>query len=620
MAITDKLTAIANAIRSKTGESGTMTMAQMPSKIAGINTKENVTWHQCPAAVKSYLDNVTYNSSDYSTSQIADYAPATAVSSNTKPVGNTVGGVTYYNEVPNTDTPFGSSDTAGTLRPLDSLRWIGSVTANMRDLGGWACDGGTVKYGMLYRGAIPNASDKALISSLGIKAELDIRGQEEAQQTESFWDIDYFCTENYISYSVTGVPTWKEMLRCVFDNMAHNKPVFFHCTYGADRTGTLACILEGVLGVSQSDCDKDYELTTFSTGSDTDAHARRRNEAEWQNLINGINTFSGATFRDKCVNFVASCGFTAAEINAFRTSMIDGTPSAVSPSITSYTVTNSLTNATSDGASSIQQNKIYEARISPAAGCTLESVTVSMGGTDITASSVKTVINGATAKSAGNHYIDIKTARATGNISITASAVTGSRLPSEYQEVEWIGSSGSQCIQILFNSALVGAYIEQEIMRTDSGVRGLIGSANTGAATVGAAAGSYFGWNTSGYWEMGGSAVSEIMSSTSEFDKVKFEWTAAGSGKLTVNGVAAAQRSGSGAYTKFNIFGGSSYPVSCRQKEISVHNVSGGTTETAHLVPCYRKSDGTVGMYDIIGAAFCQNIGTGAFSKGADVD
>ena len=38
MAITDKLSAIADAIRAKTGESGTMKLEQMPGKIAGIST------------------------------------------------------------------------------------------------------------------------------------------------------------------------------------------------------------------------------------------------------------------------------------------------------------------------------------------------------------------------------------------------------------------------------------------------------------------------------------------------------------------------------------------------------------------------------------------------------
>lgn len=37
------------------------------------------------------------------------------------------------------------------------------------------------------------------------------------------------------------------------------------------------------------------------------------------------------------------------------------------------------------------------------------------------------------------------------------------------------------------------------------------------------------------------------------------------------------------------------------------------------LVPCYRKSDGEIGMYDNVRRIFLTNVGTGKFTKGADV-
>lgn len=37
------------------------------------------------------------------------------------------------------------------------------------------------------------------------------------------------------------------------------------------------------------------------------------------------------------------------------------------------------------------------------------------------------------------------------------------------------------------------------------------------------------------------------------------------------------------------------------------------------LVPCYRKSDGVIGMYDNVRDIFLFNVGSGAFTKGADV-
>lgn len=37
------------------------------------------------------------------------------------------------------------------------------------------------------------------------------------------------------------------------------------------------------------------------------------------------------------------------------------------------------------------------------------------------------------------------------------------------------------------------------------------------------------------------------------------------------------------------------------------------------LVPCYRKSDGVIGMYDLVSNKFFTNVGSGTFTKGADV-
>lgn len=42
-------------------------------------------------------------------------------------------------------------------------------------------------------------------------------------------------------------------------------------------------------------------------------------------------------------------------------------------------------------------------------------------------------------------------------------------------------------------------------------------------------------------------------------------------------------------------------------------------TLVVDLVPCYRKSDGVIGMYDRVSGAFRTNVGTGTFTKGGDV-
>ena len=442
MALTDKLTAIANAIRAKDGSTATMTLDQMPEKITALLSKVAVEWHQCPEAVRNYLANVTYDPSDYSTSQIANYAPATAVVSNYKPIGQTAGGVTHYNEVPNVLTPFAGTDVAGTLKPLDALRWIrttaGATAWNVRDLGGWNCDGGTVRYGLLFRGGKLTADDRAvLVGELGVQHDLDLRGREgggsgdEPEMTESPLgsDVWYTRTQQYAWYALTPVESWQTYLRCVIDAVTHREPVYFHCTAGADRTGTLACVLEGILGMSQSDIDKDYELTCFYSGMGTDSDARRRNETDWTGLINAINAVPGDSFRDKCVHFaVGTCGMSMSDINAYRAAMIDGTPETLH---WYQSITTILTDCTiSNSSAQIEYGEAYTATITTDAGKEIDTITVMMGGVDITESAVAGTV--------------ISIEKVTGAVTITAIASVPSVVYSIMLNLTNVASSNSQ--------------------------------------------------------------------------------------------------------------------------------------------------------------------------------
>lgn len=380
---------------------------------------ERVTWNQCPTLVKSYLDNVTYDT-DYTYTYVTEYAPSPTVSSNTKPIGKTVDGVTYHNNIPNADTPFSSANVAGTIKPLDRLRWINSRTSNMRDLGGWSCDGGTIKYGLIYRSGALNAQDENLvINELGIRQEIDLRGSDEATESVYGDKIRYLSYNGAdVMYTLAPKDTWRAYLRALFDSVIVGDPVVFHCASGADRTGSFACIIEALLGVSQSDCDKDYELTSFYTIRTRDKDYQGGGGADWRRLITQITALSGNTFRDKVINFVASLGFTAEEINAFRAAMIDGTPETVTPSVGTITITNTLTNATSDNsATSLTKYQPYKAIITPNEGYKIDesTVNVTMGGNITNASAVVKTLP------SNEAVIDIPVA--SDNISITLSAV-----------------------------------------------------------------------------------------------------------------------------------------------------------------------------------------------------
>lgn len=203
-------------------------------------------------------------------------------------------------------------------------------TGNMRDLGGWAtASGQPIKYGYIYRGAEWNGEYQltqegiAALRQVGIKAELDLRIDWEAAyatQSPLGSDVTYLRITNedyYESGMQNRKDLYKQDLDFVFDCVKNDKPVYFHCHIGADRTGTLAVILEGLLGVNQSDLYKDYELTTFSY------YETHRYKENIDGILEYINTLSGETLTDKFYTYCHDeLGLTAKEIADFRMKML----------------------------------------------------------------------------------------------------------------------------------------------------------------------------------------------------------------------------------------------------------------------------------------------------------
>ena len=64
------------------------------------------------------------------------------------------------------------------------------------------------------------------------------------------------------------------------------------------------------------------------------------------------------------------------------------------------------------------------------------------------------------------------------------------------------------------------------------------------------------------------------------------------------------------------LFRGRNYAL-VRMKETIIYD---GDTLLRDLVPCYRKSDNVIGMYDIVNDVFYTNAGTGTFIKGNNVN
>lgn len=174
-------------------------------------------------------------------------------------------------------------------------------------------------------------------------------------------------------------------------------------------------MLEALLGVSQSDIDKDYELTNFYIVQPT--NPRRRNVAMYKNYIDQIKNFPLVggltdTFANHAISFAVSLGFTADEINAYRNACIDGTPTQITLNLPTYTITNNLTDVVNSNTdTSITQYQDYIADLTVSNGYVISDVQIKLNDTDVTDlyfTGTKTTLNYSIQKNLTNCHLNGK--------------------------------------------------------------------------------------------------------------------------------------------------------------------------------------------------------------------
>lgn len=146
---------------------------------------------------------------------------------------------------------------------------------NGRDLGGWKTESGkTVKYHMLYRGGrmqgeTLNATGKKEVLFEGIGAQLDLRNNDKLSRP-AVAELDFLAPgiEEGGKWMLTNGNDngnfGKQCFEFVVNSLRANKPVYFHCSLGRDRTGTLDILLLGLLGVPEGQIGVAYEVTYFA--------------------------------------------------------------------------------------------------------------------------------------------------------------------------------------------------------------------------------------------------------------------------------------------------------------------------------------------------------------------
>lgn len=255
-----------------------------------------------------------------------------------------------------------------TFETGDYPRWIlarsltgeegGRGIYNVRDNGGYMTSSGKrVKQGLVYRGGeittmtssghyntITEVAKKAFREDMGMVGgiELDLRGNSDigdgykACGFAEDGDIDYVM-HAIKSYEQTFTQTRSEIAP-IFEILknADKKPVYYHCFGGADRTGTIGFLLNGLLGVSYTDLVIDFELTSYS--SINNEHIRSHIQGHqhsydrWPALVNQIknDTTGGyaydanASLEDNIENFlVKACSVPQATIDTIRDIMLE---------------------------------------------------------------------------------------------------------------------------------------------------------------------------------------------------------------------------------------------------------------------------------------------------------
>lgn len=207
---------------------------------------------------------------------------------------------------------------AGNIKPEGQVRMLFlEGVYNIRDLGGWPCydDNGNfvgrIAYDRLYRGSRPETdttywhrsgatmNDRRMMTNfIKLGKQLDLResdtdggrytyliasGNTSTTSASAFGldftnnkiprvrvsQISYWAAFDYTSISdgVSKVNPIRQVFLAIgeiVDSLKNNKSTYFNCAQGADRTGTLAMVVEALIGANDDALLKDWELTSFS--------------------------------------------------------------------------------------------------------------------------------------------------------------------------------------------------------------------------------------------------------------------------------------------------------------------------------------------------------------------
>ena len=150
------------------------------------------------------------------------------------------------------------------------------------------------------------------LSSFGVKTEIDLRLRNE--NTVDVFDASV--AHNYydmVFYDEIFTEEGKAVMKDIFTELANpaSYPVYVHCTYGLERTGTLCYVLEALLGMSEWNLSHDY---CFTNGS---------HEVNVLTVRDGLANYPGSTIQERAESYLLSCGLTADQLASIKEILLD---------------------------------------------------------------------------------------------------------------------------------------------------------------------------------------------------------------------------------------------------------------------------------------------------------
>ncbi len=209
--------------------------------------------------------------------------------------------------------------------------YVDGVT-NVRDLGGYATGEGRVRQGMLYRCGRLNKSRQANVEieitargiatmkdELRVKSEVDFRQPSVNNETGGITSsplgdgVAYFNIPMEFDQPdplIGNADAVVDMFELLAD--AYNYPIIFHCDIGTDRTGMLAFLINGLLGVSETELYRDYMFSNFAKIGGSRSVSTIKSK-----YVDKIKAYNGDTLAQKIDNYlVDKVGVSQSDIDA----------------------------------------------------------------------------------------------------------------------------------------------------------------------------------------------------------------------------------------------------------------------------------------------------------------